>query len=255
MTVQPAAQPADPHAHRRHIGFGRLHNFRDLGGYRSADGRTVAWGVLYRADSLGKLAGDDWERFLGLGIRTVIDLRYPWEIEAKGRIPEAERFTYANLSIEHRPYDQAAIDPDVDPWRYLADRFAEVTEDGVLEIRQAIELIAAGPGPAVFHCTSGKDRTGLIAAFVLTLLDVSEEEILADFALTELATARLTADWHAANPGRTMRWPAYGRAPETILSLVLADLTTRYGSAADYLAARVGITPATAARLRERLLR
>ncbi|MFE5541691.1 tyrosine-protein phosphatase [Streptomyces sp. NPDC056492] len=250
-------------AHRRHIDFDRLHNFRDLGGYRSADGRTVAWGVLYRSDSLGKLAGAgagagagaDWERFLGLGIRTVIDLRYPWEIEAKGRVPEPERFTYANLSIEHRPYDQAAIDPGVDPWRYLADRFAEVTEDGADEIRQAIELIAAGPGPAVFHCTSGKDRTGLIAAFVLTLLGVSEEEILADFALTELATARLTADWHAANPGRVMRWPSYGRAPAQILSLVLADLATRYGSPAGYLATRAGITPATAARLRDRLLR
>ncbi|MET9882967.1 tyrosine-protein phosphatase [Streptomyces sp. NPDC006430] len=239
----------------RHIDFERLHNFRDLGGYRSADGRTVAWGVLYRADSLGKLAGADWERFLGLGIRTVIDLRYPWEIEAKGRVPEVERFTYANLSIEHRPYDQAAIDPAVDPWRYLADRFAEVAEDGVEEIRRAVELIAAGPGPTVFHCTSGKDRTGLIAAFVLTLLDVPEEEILADFALTERATARLTADWHAANPGRTMRWPAYGRAPATILSLFLADLTTRYGSVANYLATRVGITSATAAGLRERLLR
>ncbi|MFF3648803.1 tyrosine-protein phosphatase [Streptomyces sp. NPDC002181] len=245
--------------HRRHIDFDRLHNFRDLGGYRSADGRTVAWGALYRSDSLGKLAGAaagaDWERFLGLGIRTVIDLRYPWEIEAKGRIPEPERFTYANLSIEHRPYDQAAIDPGIDPWRYLADRFAEVTEDGVDEIRQAVELIAAGPGPTVFHCTSGKDRTGLIAAFVLTLLGVSEEEILADFALTELATARLTADWHAANPGRVMRWPSYGRAPAEILSLVLADLATRYGSPAGYLATRVGITPATEARLRDRLLR
>ncbi|MEU8434007.1 tyrosine-protein phosphatase [Streptomyces sp. NPDC029216] len=241
---------------RRHIPFTRLHNFRDLGGYRSADGRTVAWGVLYRADSLGKLdtADGDWDRFLGLGIRTVIDLRYPWEIEAKGRIPEPERFTYANLSIEHRPYDQAAIDPALDPWRYLADRFAEVAEDGAEEIRQAVELIADGPGPAVFHCTSGKDRTGLIAALVLTLLDVPEEQILADFALTELATARLTADWHAAHPDRTLLWPSYGRAPATVMALVLADLTARYGSPSRYLADTVGITPATTARLRARLL-
>ncbi|WP_260618619.1 tyrosine-protein phosphatase [Streptomyces sp. WAC07149] len=238
----------------RHIPFDRLHNFRDMGGYRSADGRAVRWGVLYRADSLGKLGGGDWERFLGLGVRTVIDLRYPWEIEAKGRIPEPERFAYANLSIEHRPYDQAEIDPDLDPWRYLADRFAEVAEDGVDEIRRAVELIADGPGPAVFHCTSGKDRTGLIAALVLTLLDVSEEQILADFALTELATERLTADWHAANPGRTMRWPSYGRAPAAVMELVLADLTTRYGSVSRYLAEAVGITPRTTARLRERLL-
>ncbi|MFD9358435.1 tyrosine-protein phosphatase [Streptomyces sp. NPDC060031] len=241
-------------ADRRHIEFEFLHNFRDLGGYRTADGRTVAWGTLYRADSLGKLRGADWDRFLALDIRTIIDLRYPWEIEAKGRVPEPERFTYANLSIEHRPYDQAAIDPDIDPWRYLADRFAEVAEDGVAEIRAALELIASDAGPTVFHCTSGKDRTGLIAAFVLTLLGVPDDRILADFALTELATARLRADWQAANPGRTLTWPAYGRAPQTVLSLVLADLTTRYGSPSHYLSDRVGITPATTDRLRARLL-
>ncbi|MBT2452680.1 tyrosine-protein phosphatase [Streptomyces sp. ISL-43] len=238
----------------RHIEFERLHNFRDLGGYRTADGATVAWGALYRADSLGKLSGADWDRFLELGVRTVIDLRYPWEIEAKGRIPEPERFTYANLSIEHRPYDQAEIDPDLDPWRFLADRFAEVAEDGAEEIRQAIELLAEGPGPAVFHCTSGKDRTGLIAALVLTLLGVDDEQILADFALTELATDRLTADWHTANPGRTMRWPAYGRAPAEILRLTLADLTTRHGSPEGYLTDAVGITPSTKTRLRTRFL-
>ncbi|MGW7364401.1 tyrosine-protein phosphatase [Streptomyces sp. NPDC054841] len=238
----------------RHIGFDRLHNFRDLGGYRSADGRTVAWGRLYRADSLGKLQGADWDRFLQLGIRTVVDLRYPWEIEAKGKVPEAERFTYANLSIEHRPYDQASIDPAVDPWRFLADRFAEVTEDGFAEIRQAIELIAEDEGPLVFHCTSGKDRTGLIAALVLTLLDVSEEQILADFALTELATEGLTADWRAANPDRVLKWPAYGRAPAEIMELVFAGLSARYGSVHGYLKDRVGITDDVVTRLRARLL-
>ncbi|MGW1410381.1 tyrosine-protein phosphatase [Streptomyces sp. NPDC002403] len=238
----------------RHIVFDGLHNFRDLGGYRAADGRTVAWQTLYRADSLGKLRGADWERFLALGVRTVIDLRYPWEIEAKGRVPEPERFHYVNLSIEHQPYDQAEIDPDTDPWRYLADRFAEVTEDGAEEIRQVLEQIAGAPGPVVFHCTSGKDRTGLIGAFVLTLLGVDRRDVLADFALTELATARLLADWHTANPDRIMKWPGYGRAPETIMELVLTDLESRYGSVHGYLKDRVELTDDTVDRLRSRLL-
>lgn len=238
----------------RHVEFERLHNFRDLGGYRSADGRTVVWRTLYRADSLGKLRGADWERFLNLGVRTVIDLRYPWEIEAKGRVPEADRFRYANLSIEHRPYDQATIDPDIDPWRFLADRFAEVAEDGTAEIRQALELIAEAPGPIVFHCTSGKDRTGLIAAFVLTLLGVPRQDVLADFALTELATRRLVADWRAAHPGRALTWPGYGRAPAEIMRLVLTGLDDRYGSVHDYLHDRVKVADATADRLRARLL-
>ena len=238
----------------RHIEFERLHNFRDLGGYHAAGGSTVAWGVLYRADSLGKLRDADWARFLALGIRTVIDLRYPWEIAVNGRVPEADRFRYVNLSIEHRPYDQSAIDPGVDPWRYLADRFVEVTEDGVDEIRQVIEEIADAPAPVVLHCTSGKDRTGLIAAFVLTLLGVSQDQILADFALTERATDRLVADWHTANPDRTMTWPGYGRAPAEIMALVLADLASRHGSALDYLRDRVKVTDQTTARLRARLL-
>ncbi|MBY8884732.1 tyrosine-protein phosphatase [Streptomyces sp. PTM05] len=238
----------------RHIEFDRLHNFRDLGGYRTVDGRAVAWQTLYRADSLGKLQGADWERFLGLGIGTVIDLRYPWEIEVKGRVPEAERFHYVNLSIEHRPYDQASIDPALDPWRYLADRFAEVTEDGADEIRQVLEHIAEAPGPVVYHCTSGKDRTGLISALVLTLLGVSRQDILADFALTELATARLVVDWHTANPDRELRWPGYGRAPAVIMEMVLEDLETRHGSVHGYLKDRVGLSDTTADRLRARLL-
>ncbi|MFG3049981.1 tyrosine-protein phosphatase [Kitasatospora sp. NPDC048239] len=237
----------------RHIAFEGLHNFRDLGGYRGVDGRTVQWGLLYRSDSLAKLAGSDGERLRSLGIRTVIDLRYPWEIAAKGRIPELG-LDYHNLSIEHRPYDQAEIDPDVDPWRYLADRFAEVAEDGVEEIRRVLDLIAGAEEPLVFHCASGKDRTGLIAALVLSLLGVHEDEIAADFALTELATPRLIADWHAANPGRTLRWPGFGRAPEAVIRLTLADLAAAHGSVRGYAADRLGVDDALVDALRGRLL-
>ncbi|MEV7282759.1 tyrosine-protein phosphatase [Streptomyces sp. NPDC093111] len=243
---------------RRHISFERLHNFRDLGGYRTADGGTVRWGTLYRSDSLAKLAapdaGADLERFRELGVATVIDLRYPWEIAAKGRHPEGEPQTWHNLSIEHRPYDQAEIDPALDPWRYLADRFAEVAADGAAELREALELVAGAEGPLVFHCASGKDRTGLLAALVLALLDVSDEQILADFALTELATERLVADWRAAHPGRELRWPGYGRAPEEIMRLVLADLRAEYGSVDAYVTGHVGLDPAVVTALRARLV-
>ncbi|MBM7773230.1 protein-tyrosine phosphatase [Actinokineospora baliensis] len=238
----------------RHIRFERLRNFRDLGGYPTADGGTVRWQAVYRADTLGKLRGADWSRFLELGIRSVVDLRYPWEVERDGAVPEVERFDYVNLSIEHRPYDQAATDPDIDPWRFLADRAAEVVEDGAGEIRLAIEHIADARGPVVVHCTSGKDRTGLVAAFLLTLLGVDRAQVLDDFALTELASAHLLADWQAAYPDKTMRWPFYGRAPATVMDHVLTDLADRYGSVHGYLADRVGISDATVARLRKRLI-
>jgi protein-tyrosine phosphatase len=142
----------------------------------------------------------------------------------------------------------------LDPWRYLADRFAEVALDGAVELRQALELIAAGSEPQVFHCASGKDRTGLLAALVLALLGVAEDDIAADFALTELATARLVADWKAEHPGRTLNWPGYGRAPEEVIRLFLADLAAAYGSVHEYAVGHLGVDQALIERLREQLL-
>ncbi|SDI66704.1 protein-tyrosine phosphatase [Actinokineospora alba] len=220
---------------RRHIDFARLHNFRDVGGYATADGRTVRWGQLYRSDSLSKLGTDDWDRFAELGIRTVIDLRYPWEIDRAGRVPHYDGLEYHNLSIEHRPYDQPSLTPTVDPGPYLADRFAEVAEDGTAELHQALTLLAApNAGPTVIHCASGKDRTGLLAALVLTLLGVAEEDVVADFALTERATTRLIDDWKAAHPDQTLTWPGYGQAPAQTMTLFLANLATRHGSVLSY---------------------
>ncbi|QLQ35997.1 tyrosine-protein phosphatase [Micromonospora robiginosa] len=234
--------------------FSTLCNFRDLGGWRTADGRTVARGRLYRSDSLAKLAGDDLARFAALGIRTVIDLRYPWEIADRGRAPESLGVTWHNLSIEHRPYVQADIDPDVDPWRYLADRYAEVAEDGVVELRRALEVIADGEHPLVFHCASGKDRTGLLAALVLALLGVDEDRIATDFALTERATGRLVDEWRERNGGATPGWPAYGRAPAELIRLVLAELVAAHGSVRGYVTGRLGVGEDTIAALRDRLL-
>ncbi|GAA2245303.1 MULTISPECIES: tyrosine-protein phosphatase [Kitasatospora] len=239
----------------RHIEFDRLHNFRDLGGYRTEDGRTVRWGALYRSDSLAKLAGEpDRERFRALGIRTVIDLRYPWEIEARGRVPEDLGVAYHNLSIEHRPYDQAALGPETDTAAFLAERYAEVAEDGVKELRRVLEVIAADGGPLVFHCASGKDRTGIVAALVLDLLGVPEETVVADFALTGLATERLIADWRAANPGHELNWPGYGTAPAVLMRLFLDGLAERHGSVRGYVGEVLGLGTEFGERLRERLL-
>jgi protein-tyrosine phosphatase len=239
----------------RHIPFARLHNFRDLGGYPAADGQVVRWRRLYRSDSLGKLAGEDWDRFRALGVGTVIDLRYPWEIDAKGRVPEHPGLTYHNLSIEHRPYDQPSLDPAVETGPFLAERFMEVAQDGVKELRQALDVIAApDAGPVVFHCASGKDRTGQVAALVLALLGVPEEVIVEDFTLTELATERLLADWRAEHGGASPRWPGYGRAPADVMRLFLDAMARTYGSVQAYAADQLGVDAEQVAALRRALL-
>ncbi|GAA3820617.1 hypothetical protein GCM10022403_062550 [Streptomyces coacervatus] len=223
----------------RHIPFDVLHNFRDLGGYPTPDGHCIRPGRLYRADSLGKLRTGtaDWSHFLSLGIGTVIDLRHPWEIDARGRIPSDPSFTYYNLSIEHRPYNQAALAPDIDPGPYLAERYMEVAEDGVKEIRKALELVteaAESSAPLVFHCASGKDRTGQLAALILGLLEIPDETIIEDYSLTELAAPALLAAWKARE-GRAPTWLGFGRAPESAMRLFLSALKARYGGIETYV--------------------
>ncbi|OQD52855.1 protein tyrosine phosphatase [Streptomyces phaeoluteigriseus] len=230
----------------RHLPFETLHNFRDLGGYRTPDGHhRIRPGRLYRSDSLGKLTPDtpDWDLFLSLGIRTVLDLRHSWEADRAGRVPAHPSFTYRNLSIEHRFYDQAAQTPDVEPGPYLAERYMEVAEDGTEEIREALRLIAGTDAPLVFHCASGKDRTGQLAALVLGLLGIDEDLIVEDYTLTELATPALLADWRTRHDGDSPTWPYYLYAPESVMRLYLTALTSRYGSPQAYVEKALGLDP------------
>ena len=243
----------------RHIPFDALHNFRDLGGYTTPDGRRVRPGLLYRADSLGKLrqGTEDWTRFLSLDVRTVVDLRHPWEIEKRGRVPEDASFSYHNLSIEHRPYNQPALPPELDPGPYLAERYMEVAEDGTKELRRALELVVAAAEsaePLVFHCASGKDRTGQLAALVLSLLGIPDETIIEDYSLTELATAAMLAAW-TAREGHAPTWLGFGRAPATVMRNYLAAMNARYGSIETYVTRELSLDASElASRLRTSLL-
>ena len=225
------------------IEFERLHNFRDLGGHPTSGGAETRRRVFYRSDSLAKLqTDDDVRRFEELGVRTVVDLRYPWEIERAGRVPEFDGLRYVNLSIEHRPYGQATLSADLDPWRFLADRYLEMAKDGVREIREVLDVLAVpDSGPAVFHCASGKDRTGLIAMLVLTLVGVPEASVVHDYTLTELATERLIADWNESHPDSAPAWPAFGRAPKEPMLLFLAGLKAEYGSVRGYAETELGV--------------
>ncbi|MFI6925087.1 tyrosine-protein phosphatase [Nonomuraea spiralis] len=238
----------------RHIEFANLCNFRDVGGYAAQDGRTVRWQRLYRADSLGWLAGDDLPAFHALRVRTVIDLRHPFEVERAGRVPETEGLRYRNLPVEGRRWNLAEFREETGVERYLADRYLEVTEDGVDNLRAAVETVAvADNAPVVIHCAAGKDRTGLLTALILSLVGVAEDDIVADYALTGLATERFISDWRTRHPDAPM-WPGFGLAPAQAMRLFLDDLTERHGSVQGYVTDVLQVDRATVAGLRENLL-
>ncbi|MEV4564985.1 tyrosine-protein phosphatase [Nonomuraea sp. NPDC049419] len=238
----------------RHIEFTNLCNFRDVGGYAAQGGRTVRWQRLYRADSLGWLAGDDLAAYRALGVRSVIDLRHPFEVKKAGRVPESDCPHYQNLPIEGRRWELTPYNEEVGISRYLADRYLEITEDGIANLRTALETVAAADNaPVVVHCAAGKDRTGVLTALVLSLVGVDEDDIVADYALTGRATERFIADWRRRHPD-TPLWPGFGLAPAETMRLFLTDLTARHGSIERYVTQVLQLSPDAVAELRAHLL-
>ena len=143
----------------------------------------------------------------------------------------------------------------IEPGRFLADRYAELALDGTAEIRQALELLAAAGGaPVVIHCAAGKDRTGVLTALALALLGVTDDDIVADYALTGLVTDRLIAEWRAHNRAKTLRWPGFGQAPAAAMRLFLAGLTAEYGGVRSYAATRLGVDDRLVGELRAQFL-
>ena len=140
-------------------------NFRDLGGYATVDGRRTRWRELFRADGLGELTEPDLEILRQLGIRTVIDLRTGHELQQSRFDVEAHP-----VEFHHFPFIKSLSNAD-DFERapgFLGTQYQRMLEDAAPQIVGALTALAAPDArPAVFHCTAGKDRTGLLSALVL----------------------------------------------------------------------------------------
>jgi protein-tyrosine phosphatase len=166
-------------------------NFRDLGGYAVGGGERTRWRTLFRADGLGELTGADLEVLRALGIRTVIDLRSGEELE-RGRFDVDAH----PVAFHHFPFIRELPDAEEFDRRpgLLGAQYQEIVGGAGPQILAALEVLASPEAlPAVFHCTAGKDRTGVLSAIVLSLLGVDEETVVADYALSGEAMRRLRA--------------------------------------------------------------
>ncbi|MGK5738796.1 tyrosine-protein phosphatase [Micromonospora sp. URMC 103] len=238
----------------RHIPFSTTFNFRDVGGYAGHDGRTVRHRRLYRSDSLHRIDDSDREAFAALGVRTVIDLRRPYEIERDGRVPHFDGLTWHNIHPEHAEWDETPYRSGSDLARYLADRYADLAQTGTAGLAEAVGLIAdSANAPVVVHCHAGKDRTGIVCGLTLAVLGVSDDDIAADYALSSAASERFHA-WLAASTAETEEPPPpFLASPAETMRLFLAELREGYGSAEGYLR-HAGVTDAQLAALRDHLL-
>jgi protein-tyrosine phosphatase len=231
----------EPHVRPRRITLERAFNFRDLGGYSAGRSDTVRWGLVYRADGIHRIEGADLARVSALGIRTVLDLRTRGELEDHGRVAtESFAATYAHLPLLERVWERELPGAELDAVEFLAGRYIDMLEQGAGSIVSALATMAdAERLPLVFHCSAGKDRTGVLAAILLSVLGVSDDDIAADYALSRAAMRELT-DWvRSERPesyeSMAAQPPAFLDAPPLAMRRFLALARSQHGSLTDYV--------------------
>ncbi len=222
-----------------------MFNFRDLGGTVTRTGKEVRSGRFYRSDSLANLGASavDSATFVALGIRTVVDLRRAAEVAESGRV-DLPGLRYVNIAPRHALWEPEPYDRAAGPARYLADRYLDMARDGRAGFAAVLAVVAeAGNAPVVVHCLAGKDRTGVLVALALSLLDVADDLIADEYAISDAFAAQ-------APPHLPAHWVG---APREAMLMFLADFRARHGSAVQYLLDG-GLSERDVHRLRAHLL-
>lgn len=238
-------------------------NVRDLGGHRTSDGRETRFGAVVRADSVRQLNEAGWRALLEHGVRTVVDLR--GEDELRDDPP-----AHGDVELLHVPFMEAreeewrAIEAELEAAADAAPDYASATREVYLiflehfaaNVAAGLRAVAdAREGGVVVHCAGGKDRTGLLTAFLLHLAGVDVEAIAADYALSEERLRPRAEEWLATaeTEAERERVRRISATPAAAIVGVFAELERRHGSVEGYLL-EAGADPQTFARVRARLL-
>jgi protein-tyrosine phosphatase len=254
-----------------HIPLQKQSNFRDLGGYETADGRSVKPGLIYRSGELSKLTAEDLDKLQALGIKTVVDLRSAMELQMFGedRLPAGTKLLA--LPIEPGNWGSALFDvvktgdTSQIPDNVLVDTSRSIIRDGTEQLAALFEALSDPSNlPLVFHCSAGKDRTGIAAAVFLMALGVSADLAKGDYlksndylnaaneeqlmVIRRMIAARLDIDPAAVDISKFNQLfyqePAYFEA-------ALDEIEQRYGSFETYLAEGLGLKETQIQELRE----
>ncbi len=242
------------HKPGRSMEIASVPNMRDLGGWPTRDGSRVRRGLVYRSTELSELAGPDMEAFAALGIRSVYDLRTEAERRAQpDRVPPGTQHVVIDIFKDSQDAAPAALfsvmkDPKAAETMLGGGKGLALFEAGYREI---VTLSSADAGyrrlftdisqpehrPALFHCTTGKDRTGWAAAALLMLLGVSDDLVMKEYLLTNVELL-------PAEQPKIDRFAAMGGDPDLIrpvvgvdsryLSAALDEMRTRYGTIEGY---------------------
>jgi protein-tyrosine phosphatase len=244
-------------AHTRVLPLQGGRNFRDLGGYRTADGRTVKWGLLYRSGQMHDLTPADYAYLQKLGIRTVCDFRDTAERTREPTLwPAGQR---PKVLSDDYALDMSAMKIPGDPstWTQrqvvtaMTATYPKLLDQFNGQYRRMFAELLAGDVPLAFHCTAGKDRTGVAATLLLTALGVPRTTIVDDYLLSNRHMAPMPAHptgfWAKLSPEAARTFAGVDRR---YIDAVFAVTDRHPGGTMGYLRDELGLDAGKIAKLR-----
>lgn len=236
----------------RHWNLPDTHNIRDLGGYARRTGGSTQWRRILRGDSLHHLHQAGRDALAEASLSLVIDLRNSRETTAEPNpFGNHASVAYVNVSLFEALAPIALSQAPFD----MAQRYRQALDTSGDRMVRVLQLIVdAPPGMVLFHCTAGKDRTGLVAAMLLALAGVDTEDIVADYALTASAAPLLERlrQRSLANGGDPLHVERVLASDAATMAATLEHLQLAHGGAELYLR-RAGLPDESVRRFIARL--
>jgi protein-tyrosine phosphatase len=233
-------------------------NFRDLGGYKTEDGRTVRRSAVFRSAHLGGLTAEDRGALGRLGVRTIVDLRGVSEAAETPHLIEGLECRIVGAHIEPGVGDKirgAVADGSANPhimMGFLTDHYRDYPRRCAPGFRTLFSTLSDGTHrPLVFHCTAGKDRTGFAAALLLSALGVDRATIEHDYLLTNQLYKR---DNRLEGSGHPHVMKVLWQVQPEFLHAAFDAVDAQHGGMQDYLHGAIGLSPQELAELKQMLL-
>jgi protein-tyrosine phosphatase len=234
----------------RHLKLEGASNFRDLGGYPTADGRALQWRRIFRSNHLGHLTEQDIKVVRGLGVKSAFDFRGVQERMAAACV--IEEIKVHSLPIEPtvvaalRAKLQARALSSADALEIMRESYRGYVRLNTHSFRELFARMIEGTEPLVIHCTAGKDRTGFACALVLHALGVPEKVISEDYLLTN--------SYYRRDPNSAPDLPldvrqAIGSVEASFLAAGFDAVDSEYGDLESYFRDGLGLGPRERAEL------
>lgn len=260
--------------HSRVLQFEGSRNFRDLGGYKTVDGKTVKWGKLYRSGVLHNLTEAGYGEIEQLGIETVVDFRSTQEREQEPTEWQAGEIEHLTWDYEMGNWEQEFAKVFAKP-DFAREDFVRLMDKGYVGLvqqqtphyRAMFEELLEDDKPLLFHCTAGKDRTGIGAALILTALGVDRETVKQDYLLSnetlkDVEMLKLPED---ASEKEKRMFAFFSQLPKEIrdvmagveaswLEAAFAEMERQHGSVEAYIEKELDVDGQELALLRTRYL-